>query len=189
MFKKLLLGGMKNKFLYQNNTKIMGLESLQSLSERLLKKHGLKKKGWTFKFNRATRTFGICDFNKRSISISKRITEINIKKNPEEIVDTILHEIAHAMTFELYGTKVKAHGDEWKGICNKIGASTETYYDPNNIIELKEQHVYKCPLCLKEYILDYKEKDPIACPICVTYYNEDYFFRKYSLTYVKKIYV
>lgn len=33
---------------------------------------------------------------------------------------TIFHEVAHALTYELFGNKVKAHGEEWKRIMRVV---------------------------------------------------------------------
>lgn len=42
-----------------------------------------------------------------------RIT-VNSNLNPYEFLITLLHELAHLLTFEQYGNRVEAHGKEWK---------------------------------------------------------------------------
>jgi len=42
-----------------------------------------------------------------------RIT-VNANLNPYEFLITLLHELAHLLTFELYGNRAEAHGKEWK---------------------------------------------------------------------------
>ena len=48
---------------------------------------------WTFLFDRAIRRFGNCNYTKRQISLSAKLTLLN----DEPVVrETLLHEIAHA---------------------------------------------------------------------------------------------
>ncbi len=73
--------------------------------------------GWTFEFDNAKRRAGVCKITSKSISISVS----HIENNEISVVkDTILHELAHAIAFELY--KDSGHGFHWKKIANKIGA-------------------------------------------------------------------
>lgn len=44
------------------------------------------------------------------------IIHISSKLNPYAFMITLIHEIAHVKSYELYGNKVKPHGDEWKNI-------------------------------------------------------------------------
>jgi SprT protein len=48
-------------------------------------------------------------FNNHRISINGNL-------NPYAFLITLLHEIAHLLTFEQHGNRVAAHGKEWKGI-------------------------------------------------------------------------
>ena len=45
---------------------------------------------------------------------------INGNLNKYAFLITLLHELAHLFTFELYGNKVYAHGKEWKNEYSKI---------------------------------------------------------------------
>lgn len=55
------------------------------------------------------------DYRHRTHVKNHRIT-INGNLNPFAFVITLLHEIAHLLTFEQYGNKVAAHGKEWKNV-------------------------------------------------------------------------
>lgn len=44
----------------------------------------------------------------------KIIITINKDLHPIQFLVTSIHELAHAKTFQEYGTKVNAHGNEWK---------------------------------------------------------------------------
>lgn len=75
--------------------------------------HGLH--GWAFRFNRCKQTMGLCVFGCKSIELSIYFVE---RDNPaEEIRDTILHEIAHALVGPGHG-----HDKVWKRKCIEVGA-------------------------------------------------------------------
>jgi len=71
--------------------------------------------GWTFRFNRCKQAMGLCVYHRRTIELSIHFVE---RDNPaEEIRDTILHEIAHALVGPGHG-----HDKVWKRKCIEIGA-------------------------------------------------------------------
>lgn len=45
---------------------------------------------------------------------------VNGNLNKFAFLITLLHELAHLLTFELYGNRVAAHGKEWKGEFGKM---------------------------------------------------------------------
>lgn len=45
-----------------------------------------------------------------------------IQYNPIEAQDTYLHELAHILTYHLFGDRVLDHGSEWRSIAQKLGA-------------------------------------------------------------------
>src|SRR4051794_21638203 len=72
---------------------IMRVQDAQNMAHTLLKQHALET--WSFTFDTATRRFGYCDFRSRVISLSKPLTQLNAE---ERVKNTLLHEIAHALT-------------------------------------------------------------------------------------------
>lgn len=78
----------------------------------LMARHGLS--GWRFAFNRRKRALGLCRYAIRTIELSIFLVYQN---GPEEILDTILHEIAHALVGPEHG-----HDAVWKQKCLEIGA-------------------------------------------------------------------
>ena len=52
-------------------------------------------------------------FNNHRISINGNL-------NPFAFMITLLHEIAHLLTFEQFGNRVSAHGKEWKNIYSEL---------------------------------------------------------------------
>jgi hypothetical protein len=88
---------------------------LLPLAERLLTEHGLHD--WTFQYNRSKINMGLCRFGSRTIELSIHFVE----GNPDELVlDTLLHEIAHALVGPGHG-----HDAVWKRKCLEVGARPE----------------------------------------------------------------
>jgi predicted SprT family Zn-dependent metalloprotease len=85
---------------------------VRKLALDLLAQHGLRD--WSFAFNWRKRSMGLCVFKNRRIELSVYFVERN---NYEEILDTILHEIAHALVGPSHG-----HDGVWKRKCLEIGA-------------------------------------------------------------------
>ena len=53
------------------------------------------------------------DYRHRTPTTNHRIS-VNGNLNPYSFLITLLHEIAHLLTFEQFGNRVQAHGREWK---------------------------------------------------------------------------
>lgn len=80
---------------------------------------------WTFKMNgRLKRTFGLCRYNVCTIELSRDYVEAN---DEASVLDTILHEIAHALT------PGALHGRDWQAMCRILGCKPEQYVNPKNI--------------------------------------------------------
>lgn len=97
-------------------------DSLELLNQSL-HEHGLSD--WTGGLDNARRRFGMCNFTKKHISLSRPLCELN---DAEEVRDTVLHEIAHALAWQRHG-KNCGHDNRWKAICVEIGARPEACYD------------------------------------------------------------
>ena len=139
-----------------------------------MEKHGLFDKLWHFDFEHCKRSLGRCHYDKQKITLSKWYVELNEEKDVE---DTILHEIAHALSFLKYGRKGTGHGIFWKQMCIKIGAKPNRIHQgvieyPSNHHKYvddcacgitykrhrisKERH-YRCPKC-RQPLFNLKEK-------------------------------
>jgi predicted SprT family Zn-dependent metalloprotease len=104
----------------------------------LLSQHGLTD--WTFAFNRAKRTMGLCRHLERRVELSVYFVLAN---DADNVRDCILHEIAHALA----GLE-EGHGPRWKLICRRIGARPERCGDAR-MPDGKWRAV--CPGCRREY--------------------------------------
>jgi len=87
--------------------------------------HGLIDLGWTGQLDEAKKRFGVCRLGTKEISISGPLALLN---SEDEVRDTILHEIAHALAWETYREGC-GHDARWKEICVRIGARPERCYD------------------------------------------------------------
>jgi len=74
--------------------------------------HGLR--GWKLTLDHSRRRAGQCKYQTRTISISRYLTELH---SEDEVRDTILHEIAHALT------PGDGHGEVWRRTCLAIGGN------------------------------------------------------------------
>lgn len=101
----------------------------EDLAEVHMDKHGLLDKGWKLKWSTMSkRTHGICRHQEKTITLNFHWVKLN---EPEEVLDTILHEIAHALT---PGAK---HGPIWKAKARELGARPETYDMVSKSIEAR----------------------------------------------------
>ncbi|WP_444998043.1 SprT-like domain-containing protein [Aliikangiella sp. IMCC44359] len=98
----------------------MDLEDAQLLIEETrlkLEAEYFFLKDWNIVFDNAKRRAGVCKVITKEIGLSKEHVRAN---SIQTVLDTLLHEFAHAITFHLYNDI--GHGKNWKSIAKKIGA-------------------------------------------------------------------
>lgn len=111
-----------------------------TLARTLMNEHGLGH--WIFELDRAKRRAGCCKHRRQSITLS----DYYVPRNSEEdIRDTILHEIAHALIGPKHG-----HDDVWKTVCIRIGARPIRCYG-EHVNMPKGKWQAKCNSCQKEF--------------------------------------
>ncbi|MDA7862622.1 SprT-like domain-containing protein [Akkermansiaceae bacterium] len=103
----------------------MDLKEAFDLLRHEMGAHGLSELGWSAKLDDAKKRFGVCRMGSKEISISRPLAALN---PVEEVRDTILHEIAHALAWELYKENC-GHDARWQEICVRIGARPDRCYD------------------------------------------------------------
>ncbi|NOX50350.1 MAG: transcription elongation protein SprT [Gammaproteobacteria bacterium] len=79
-----------------------------------LSKHRLAD--WQVRLDHAKQRCGLCNYSAQIISLSRHFIEAN---DEVEILNTILHEIAHALVGPGH-----AHGVKWQKVAARIGART-----------------------------------------------------------------
>src|SRR4051794_3305682 len=83
------------------------MAEIEQLAEWALRDFGLTDLGWRFAWDRALRRAGCCKYSVRQVTLSWPI--FAIETNREEVLNTILHEVAHALVGPGAG-----HGALWK---------------------------------------------------------------------------
>jgi predicted SprT family Zn-dependent metalloprotease len=101
----------------------MDVAAARTLARRLMDQHGLAD--WSLAFDRSARRFGVCSPSRKLISLSRKLVLLN---SEAEVRDTILHEIAHALT------PGDGHGKAWKAMCIRIGAKPVRCYTNATVV-------------------------------------------------------
>lgn len=117
----------------------MDTGDLEAFAVDRMRAFGLLDRGWTFRFDRAKRRFGICRFARKEISLSRHLVELN---DEAECRDTVLHEIAHAMAGPRAG-----HGPAWKRACLVVGARPERCFRSEDVAQPAARFRAVCPNC------------------------------------------
>lgn len=119
----------------------MELSEAQEKSTNLLDVHGLLAKGWAFGFNKNKRRLGVCKQDDKRIELSEHYV---LRNSREHVLDTVLHEIAHALVGTEHG-----HDDIWKAMCSRIGATPQSCSSTANMPEGYWQA--RCPGCFTTF--------------------------------------
>lgn len=123
-----------------------------TLARNLMTEHGLIAAGWKFGYDRAKRRAGCCHQRTKTITLSIHYV---IRNNDDEIKDTILHEIAHALAGPGHG-----HSAYWKSICRKIGAKPVRCYNSDVVSMPKGRYQATCDGCQKTFHKHRKPRRP-----------------------------
>lgn len=114
----------------------MDLDAARELAYDLINEH--LSDGWTFRFDSAKRRIGQCRFDLEQISLSRVLVPIN---SDEEVLDTILHEIAHAQVGIEHD-----HDRVWKEAARRLGCVPKA--GAANVVLPPRPWTATCPVCL-----------------------------------------
>lgn len=92
----------------------MDLNDAEDLATDLMDEHGLIEQGWRFEWSNRKAALGDCNYVDQVIRLSKPLTLVN---DEAQMLDTILHEIAHVLAGRAAG-----HGPKWRAAARKLGA-------------------------------------------------------------------
>lgn len=120
----------------------MNLREAQLQATLQLARHGLWAKGWRFRFDGSRKVFGRCWHRTKEISLSSALVELN---NEATVMDTILHEIAHALVDPGEG-----HGIVWQRAAVAIGCAPVRCYS-DEVIRPAGRWQATCPACGREF--------------------------------------
>ncbi|XVU23945.1 SprT-like domain-containing protein [Actinoplanes sp. CA-054009] len=89
----------------------MDLHQARDLATDLMARHNLT--GWRLLFDNAKTRAGACRSDRREITLSRPLIGLY---SPEQVTDTMLHEIAHALAGSGHG-----HDKVWRATARRIG--------------------------------------------------------------------
>lgn len=104
----------------------MELKQAETLAKALMAEHMAHLSGWRVVFNaRLRRSLGRCHYTKKYIELCPKYVACNAEP---QVRDTILHEIAHALT------PGHNHDKVWSSVAKKIGAAGTRFAGPEKIM-------------------------------------------------------
>jgi predicted SprT family Zn-dependent metalloprotease len=117
---------------------------IREQASALMDAHGLL--AWEFGFNTNLRRAGVCFYPRRGEPGRIELSSHFAARNPDgEVLDTILHEIAHALVGPGHG-----HDEVWRAKCRAIGARPEACYGED--VEMpRGRWRATCPGCATEF--------------------------------------
>jgi predicted SprT family Zn-dependent metalloprotease len=142
----------------------MKLMQAQELATGLMRLHGLPPQ-WSFTFDRAKVRFGKCNYRTKQISLSKHLVELN---DEDEVRETILHEIAHALA-----PRGAGHGPVWRSLALSIGCNGHRCFG-ENVARPTPKYQGTCPSCQR--VIHRHRRRLIACGRCAPVFDPRYLF-------------
>jgi predicted SprT family Zn-dependent metalloprotease len=134
----------------------MNLAETEALAVETMQKYGLIERGWRFFFDRAIYRWGACHYKSKRITLSKAFTQA---ADLAAVKDTILHEIAHALTGAEH-----AHDADWKHNACALGCTPSRCNEPPAGYRPKPKWIGTCPGCGRE--IERHVRSGISCGVC-----------------------
>jgi len=113
------------------------------------------KIGYRFKFDNAKRRFGL----------SKPLASNNLD-NFYQINDTILHEIAHALSYKIHGRRGMGHCKRWVHVAKSIGCNGIRCYDSTQVNNIEHKYTLVCDTCGGENPRHRRPRQDYSCAKC-----------------------
>ena len=129
----------------------MRLLQAEKLVNELMTQHGLIQAGWKFDWLKHSSIAGLCNYTKKQINLSLELTMLNTES---EVRDTIVHEIAHALTPN------EGHGTKWKAKCVEIGCRPDQFYTDDQKVRAAVRYISTCEVCNRDYK---QEEKTLSC--------------------------
>lgn len=121
---------------------------------------------WTFDFDNAKRRAGLCDYQRRRITVSRYLAA---RFEDDEIHQTLLHEVAHALAGHTAG-----HGPAWKRMARDLGYVGGTTHRGETATELAPW-VGRCPSGHTTY-RHRRPSSETSCAVCSRRFDRRYLF-------------
>lgn len=132
----------------------MELYEVDALARELMAEHGLTD--WDFGFDRARCRAGLTNHTARRITLSRALMALY---DEEQVCDTILHEIAHALVGPTHG-----HDAVWSAKARELGSSGERLV-PADAPTVKGRWEGRCPAGHTVTRMQ-RPRQPMSCARC-----------------------
>ena len=156
----------------------MKLRKVEKIAREMMDEHSLYD--YKFEWMNAVRTFGNCNGYRKIIRLSIPLTKY--ETNNERIINTILHEIAHALDYKERG--YSCHDKVWKKIAKNIGCTGERCSSSDGVDKSKfMKWLLKCPSCNLSSYRARRTKKISACGKCCKKHNNGKYSNDYKLVW------
>lgn len=149
----------------------MDLMKAEVIAREKMNTHGLFD--WSFSFDEAVNRLGCCHYSRKEITLSKALTEI---RDEQWVINTILHEIAHALVGPRNG-----HNQIWKETAISIGCNGERYSSDG--VSVPKPFRCSCPNCGQGWTAHRRTR--LACGHCCKKFNGGKFTRTYLVKWAR----
>lgn len=139
--------------------------------------------GWTFEFNSRKRAAGLCRPRAKVIYVSRWLLEQNLNK-AMNFENTVRHELAHAIDFEMRGTS--DHSSIWKAVAREVLCNAERCYTSEEIsVNILTKYTLLCDSCGTKKPSHKIKRSLTACGPCCNEHNNGRYSDKYVLRQIK----
>jgi len=141
----------------------MTINQALSKARQIMKNHS-ELRYWTVTYNKRKSAFGVCNHSYRQIELSAYLVPV---MTDDAIVNTIIHEIAHALTPGHH------HDPVWRAKCIELGGDgkrcngAENYKGGLEGAKIAKKNIYKytlsCPYCDNVVFMNRRPKVSRSC--------------------------
>lgn len=112
---------------------------------------------WHLEWSNTKRRWGDCSPLQKRIRLSEHMLKLH---NIDELRNTLRHEVAHAITFEVHG-RCQQHGPEWKKWAIQLGAIPKACRAPKQrVVDPKAKYILRHVDTHEVFANYYKKRSP-----------------------------
>lgn len=148
----------------------MDEKTARKMYKDLAREHGLLEKGWKVMFNDRISSAGLCSDRKKVLYLSRKFLK---DATNEQIRNTMLHEIAHALEFDKWGES--SHNWRFRNLCVEIGCDPDSNLNRETLYGNKyDKWTYTCKGCgaVVGTAKRLKNIDKRTCVTCRSHFTE-----------------